>query len=163
MPEKILQQLLQAIKAANDLYHRLVLIVGPSGAGKTTILTKAAVSLQLPLKNVNQELSKELLELTGKQRSIRLPACLEEIIGKDQSVVLLDNIEILFDVNLHQNPLQLLKGFARNTCIVAAWNGNISADNLLYADPGHPEFRREKIKDILIVSLDKSDSSSDYN
>ncbi|MEN6474686.1 MAG: BREX-3 system P-loop-containing protein BrxF, partial [Syntrophaceae bacterium] len=43
-------------------------------------------------------------------------------------VVLLDNIEILFDVSLKQDPLRLLQGLSRNTTLVAAWSGEIRAE-----------------------------------
>jgi hypothetical protein len=38
-------------------------------------------------------------------------------------LVLLDNIELLFDVHLKQDPLRLLQGLSRNKTVVATWNG----------------------------------------
>ena len=59
-----------------------------------------------------------------------------------ENTILLDNIEILFDVALKQDPLRLLQGLSRNKTIVVSWNGSIENDFLTYAVPGHPEYRR---------------------
>ncbi len=39
-------------------------------------------------------------------------------------VVLLDNLEILFDTALEVEPLRLLQVSSRNRTIVASWNGS---------------------------------------
>jgi len=43
-------------------------------------------------------------------------------------VVLLDNVEVLFDVSLKQDPLRLLQGLSRNKTVVAAWSGEIRTE-----------------------------------
>ena len=67
-------------------------------------------------------------------------------------MILLDNIEILFDVGLKQDPLRLLQGLSRNKTVVAAWNGTIVEDSLTYAAPAHPEYRRYPMRDFLVAS-----------
>ena len=67
-------------------------------------------------------------------------------------LVLLDNIEILFDVHLKQDPLRLLQGLSRNKTVVAAWNGSIVDGHMTYAVPDHPEYRRYPIRDFLVAS-----------
>jgi hypothetical protein len=67
-----------------------------------------------------------MLDLTERQRALQLPRLLGEIVGEATGeLVLLDNIEILFDVHLKQDPLRLLQGLSRNKTVVAAWNGSI--------------------------------------
>ena len=67
-------------------------------------------------------------------------------------IILLDNIEILFDISLKQDPLRLLQGLSRNKTIVAAWNGSIDSNNLIYATPDHPEYKRYPSRDLLIAT-----------
>ena len=68
---------------------------------------------------------------------------LDEIVREERSdVVLLDNIELLFAVELAQDPLRLLQSLSRNRTIVAAWPGTFDGKTLTYAEPGHPEARR---------------------
>lgn len=144
----------RSIQAAKGLYHRLVLLVGESGSGKTNVLRDIAEELGAPVINVNLALSGELLELTTKQRSLRLPGILNHVADQIQSPVVLDNLEILFDKDLQQDPLRLLQSISRNRTLVASWNGSISSGRLLYAEPGHPEYRSYDTVDALIVSMD---------
>jgi hypothetical protein len=67
-------------------------------------------------------------------------------------IVLFDNIEILFDVSLKQDPLRLLQGLSRNKTVVAAWNGSIDGKYMIYAVPDHPEYRRYMVRDFLVAS-----------
>jgi len=155
MAEPLADQVMRKIKQAAELYHRLMLVVAPAGAGKTTALTYVKERIGAPLVNVNLELSRRMLELTERQRALQLPRLLREIVDDAASeVVLLDNLEILFDVSLQQDPLRLLQGLSRNKTVVAAWNGSIDKDHMTYAVPDHPEYRRYLVRDFLVASPD---------
>lgn len=156
MAEQIRGQIKQSLKAAEGLYHRLVLLVGLNGSGKTSILQNIATNLETTVININLELSSKLLELTAKQRSLQLPELLGQIICKIQSPVILDNLEILFDQNLKQDPLRLLQSISRNQTIIASWNGTFTGGKLVYAEVGHPEYRSYDSVDVLIVNIDDS-------
>src|SRR5208282_2681966 len=108
-----------------------------------------------PRLNVNLRLSGRLLDLTQKQRKVRVAAILDDIIrAEDSLVVILDNIEMLFAKELEQDPLRLLQGLSRNLMIIAAWPGTIDGGCLTYAEPGHPEARRYVNPQACIVSAD---------
>jgi len=178
MAEPLADQVLRKIGEARELYHRLILMVGPAGSGKTSALQEVSARASAPLVNVNLELSRRMLDLTERQRALQLPRLLGKIVGEATGeLVLLDNIEILFDVHLKQDPLRLLQGLSRNKTVVAAWNGEIrtegrglrtessadidsalstrsSALYLTYAVPDHPEYRRYPIRDFLVASLE---------
>ncbi|KUK57125.1 MAG: AAA-superfamily of ATPase, VrlJ family [Synergistales bacterium 53_16] len=51
MAEPLVDQVLRKIGEARKLYHRLILIVGPTGSGKTKVLQEisATTSAVLPL------------------------------------------------------------------------------------------------------------------
>ena len=154
MTENIHNTLIQSIQAVEGLYYRLILLVGKTGSGKTRVLRKLAETVGSSVINVNLALSGELLELTTKQRSLRLPGILNKVADQIQSPMVLDNLEILFDKDLQQDPLRLLQSISRNRTLVASWNGSISSGRLLYAEPGHPEYRSYDTVDALIVSMD---------
>jgi len=158
MAEPIHDKIKRSIQAAEGLYHRLVLLVGETGAGKTGVLRSIAAEFGTSVINVNLNLSRELLELTAKQRSLRLPDILSQVAGKAQSLVVLDNIEILFDKGLKQDPLRLLQTISRNRTVVASWNGTSSEGRLLYAENGHPEYRSYDSVDAMIVIMDGATS-----
>ena len=143
--------ILSYAEAAPDLYHRLILVVGPGGSGKTATLRAVAAHASTPVLNLNLELSRRLLDLTARQRRLAVPRVLDDLIGRDRPLVLLDNTELLFDPTLGQDPLALLQGASRNRTIVAAWNGTVDNGYLSYAEPGHPEYRRYPQAGLVIV------------
>ena len=142
------------MQAAEGLYHRLVLLVGKTDSGKTHVLRDVADEFGTSVININLTLSSQLLELTAKQRFLRLPGTLGQITDKAQSPVVLDNLEILFDKDLKQDPLRLLQGLSRNRAVVASWNGTSVGGRLVYAETGHPEYRSYDSVDALIVNMD---------
>lgn len=153
MAEPLADQVVRKIKQADELYHRLMLVVAPAGAGKTAALQEVQERVGAPLINVNLNLSRRMLDLTERQRALQLPLLLREIISNVAGeVVLFDNMEMLFDVSLKQDPLRLLQGLSRNKTVVAAWNGSIDGDHIIYAVPDHPEYRRYLVRDVLIAS-----------
>ena len=157
MAESLADQIIRQIDHAAELYYRLVLVIAPAGAGKTTALQDVRDRISAPLVNVNLELSRRMLELTERQRALQLPRLLSEIVNATQAdVILLDNIEVLFDVSLKQDPLRLLQGLSRNKTVAATWNGSVDNEHLVYATPGHPEYKRYPKRDVLAVPRDGS-------
>jgi hypothetical protein len=154
MTELVLNKIKQSLHAVDGLYHHLVLLTGESGSGKTGVLHKVANDLGTSVININLALSHELLDLTTRQRSLRAAFILDQIVDKAGSPVVLDNLEILFDTELKQDPLRLLQGISRNRSVVASWNGIIDSGRLLYAEPGHPEYRCYEQVDALIVGME---------
>ena len=164
-PHILADRVVQKIGQAAELYHRLVMLVAPAGAGKTAALQDVHERTAAPLVNVNLELSRRMLDLTERQRALQLPRLLAEIVGasaadlpaprseaaRQAGVVLLDNIEVLFDVSLKQDPLRLLQGLSRNKTLVVAWNGSTDGRHVVYATPDHPEYRRYPLRDCVVV------------
>ena len=169
------QAVITAIGQAHELYHRLVLLVAPPGAGKTAVLQEVSKATGNPLINMNLELSCRLLDLTERQRALQLPRLLSDIVNVQKGdVVLLDNIELLFDVSLKQDPLRLLQGLSRNKTVVVAWSGMIVTEAkeesvelisdaafsprlqsgyVVYAEPRHPEYRRYPVRGYLAIGM----------
>ena len=148
------ERIKQSLQTADGLYHRLVLLVGETGSGKTKVLREFAEDIGAEVININLLLSAELLGLSEKQRLLHLPEILDKIVEKKQAAVVLDNIEILFDQRLKQDPLKLLQLISRNRSVIAAWNGKIEQQRLTYAETGHHEYRQYDAKELLLVSMD---------
>ena len=153
MAEPLADRVIGRIDQAAGLYQHLVLLVAPSGAGKTAALQEVHRRTAAPLVNINLELAYHMLELTERQRALQLPRLLTDILNTSSTnVVLLDNIEVLFDVTLKQDPLRILQGISRNKTVVAACSGSIENRHLIYATPNHPEFKRYPLQDVLVVT-----------
>ena len=153
MAESLADQIMCKAKQAAKLYHRLLLLIAPAGAGKTATLQEVRERTGAPLVNVTLELSRRMLELTKRQRAMQLTVLFQKIVNEDRGkMILLDNLEVIFDVGLQHDPLRLLQGLSRNKTVVAAWSGAVVDDFLTYAVPGHPEYRRYPTRDVLMVS-----------
>jgi hypothetical protein len=157
MPQSIPDQVLCAIGTVAGHYRRLVLVVGAPATGKTGALQVVADRAGAPRINLNLELSRRLLDLTTRQRAIQCPELLNETLAAfPGDTLLLDNIEILFDPTLQQDPLHHFQAASRNRTLVVAWPGGIRRDDrgqasLTYAIPGHPEYRRYPVTDLVLV------------
>ena len=153
-------QLEQAIQQAASQYFRLVIVAGAPGSGKTAALQTAAKKAGCELVNVNLELSKKMLELTRTQRSRQVERLLREVIAAQPGdLVILDNLEILFDTDLEVEPLRLLQVSSRNRTIVASWNGSYVDGTLTYAEPGHPEFIQFKQTEAIVLPVSAAENN----
>ena len=144
-------KILQGIEDTKGMYYRLILLVGNQEEFKplAETLTK---EMDVTAVNVNLELSRQLLHKTSRQRKLGLAKAMQEIIGESEPV-LLKHIDILFDVDLGQDPLRLLESLSRNKTVVALWNAHIDDGKLVYAEPGHPEYRSYNTKDLIVIDL----------
>lgn len=152
MPIPLSIQIEDMLLETRNAYYKLVLAVGTAHTGKTAALMELVTRHDWPRLNVNLRLSQKLLDLTHRQRSTRVAGILDDIIREEDSdIVLLDNIELLFAEELAQDPLRLLQFLSRNRTIVAAWPGKFDGIFLTYAEPYHPEVRRYKTPQAVIV------------
>jgi hypothetical protein len=148
-------QILHHLENIATMYNRLILLVAPSGKGKTGVLREVESKSNAAYINLNLALSERLLDLTEKQRALQIAKITEDIVAESKHEVrLLDNIEILFDPGLKLDPLRLLKNISRNHVLVVAWNGNADDKYLTYADPDHREYRRYPVNDLLIIRIE---------
>jgi hypothetical protein len=142
----------ESVPIAAGQYFRLVLAVGPARSGKTQALIELAEARGWSRINANLQLSELLLDLNKKQRAVRIAGLLDDIVkAKPSDVVLLDNIEMLFAVELAQDPFRLLQGLSRNRTVVASWPGSFDGHVLTYAEPGHREFKKYVAPQAVIV------------
>ena len=150
-----LNQLNHLLPTLAQQYHRLVLIVGSHKTGKTPLLKEFGRQQNIPYLNVNLYLSQRLLDLTTKQRPLRVRRILAQIIADySEPTLTLDNIELLFEPDLHQDPLALLKELSRNKSLIVAWGGTYDDKRqiLTYAAPGHREYRRYDRPEVLMIT-----------
>lgn len=157
VPGTVFDEAIQSIERSKQLYHRLVLVVGPMRSGKTRLLRDLRAACGWPLLNVGLDLSERLLDLTRRQRVLQAGSLLSEMVHEQgKEVVLLDNIELLFHPDLKHEPLRSLQGIARNRTVVASWRGSFAGRKLTYATPDHPEFRHFDDPEALIISRQRA-------
>ena len=142
------------IEHAPQQYHQLIILLNPNRQPIDFDVKETADKFGSGYINLGLELSQALLDLTERQRALKLPQLVDQIANRfDGKAVLLDHIEVLFETELKQDPLRLLQGLSRNRIILAMWNGPIVKGYLTYAVPDHPEYRRYPVQDLNILSL----------
>lgn len=137
-----------------ELSANTVLLIGKHGTGKTQILSSLASSCGYQMLNVGQILSKTLLSYSKEERPSQVEALLDEACSSE-TVVLLDNTEILFHPDLKQNVMRLLKtiGRKRKYPIVVSIAGVIQNGNLLYSVSPFTDSKKYDIHEFFSVCM----------
>jgi ABC-type uncharacterized transport system ATPase component len=142
---EMLERLVQLATEIGLLQSKLILLVGGPQAGKTALLVEFAGRMDTNILSVGSELGRRLAAIPQKQRHLQVGTILRDLTDEHAKgdLLLLDNIELLFDRSLQLDPLDLLKRHARSRRVVAVWPGELQGDTstgrLTYADIGHPE------------------------
>ncbi|WP_371360362.1 BREX-3 system P-loop-containing protein BrxF [Pseudomonas sp. KT_2_4] len=137
----MLSKLERLVDEIGDLNSKLILLVGLSRSGKTHLLRQLAVNLAVEPLNISAVLARRLAAIPKPKRSFAVGEELRDICvrARMDEVLLLDNLELLFEPGLQIHPLELLKGLAHYQRVVAVWPGELRGDRLIYADLTHQE------------------------
>ena len=148
------ESIAQTVAGLAGAYERLALVVGEAGSGRSTAVAAAAEQHAWALVNVGLSLSERLLDVAPPHRAAKVSGLLTDLIAEgESSVVLLDDIEVLFEPSLQLDPLGLLRDLARYTTLVVVWPGEANSDSLTYATPSHPEHRQYSAAHLPLISV----------
>lgn len=154
MTNHLVDRISQSIDDVNGLYYRLILIVSDPTDQQSYDFKQIAEQVGIGFVNVNLELSRRMLAMTTRQRSLRVASLLDDTISAvTNEVVLLHHINLLFDPSLRQDPLRLLQNLSRRKTIVIIWEGNVQRQYLTYAKPEHLEYRRYPTRDLVVLRV----------
>lgn len=139
----MLKQLEQRVNEVGALQSKLVLLVGRPGSGKSALIDALAQQRGAHVMNVGAALGRRLAVMSQRQRALQANVVLRELADEhaDGDLLLLDNLELLFDRSLKLDPLDLLKRHAHGRRVVAVWPGELREGRLIYAEMGHPEYQ----------------------
>lgn len=153
----MLARLDHLIDEIGSLHSKLILLVGPLGTSKTALLAELANRHGVKVMNVGAELGKRLAALPQRQRALQANVAMRELADEYASgdLLLLDNIELLFDQSLKLDPLDMLKRHAHARRVLAAWPGELRDGRLIYAEMGHPEYQDYGLDNLVPFEIDK--------
>lgn len=155
----MLEQLEKIIDHILSINSKLILLIGSPHRSKTALLLSLAMSRGVTPLNLGAELGSRLAGMPQRQRLLQTTAILRELADKHApgDLLLLDNIELLFDRSLQLDPLDLLKRHAHAKRVVAVWPGELQGDTrtgrLTYADMGHPEHQDYSLAGVVLFEI----------
>lgn len=122
---------------------KLLLLIGAPNSGKSELLRQLAERRELHILNIGVALGRELLTIPSPRRQIQAADLLKELADEfsREGLLLMDNLELLFDRELKLSPLDLLRRHSQSRRVVATWPGTLTDNKLSYATTGHPEYR----------------------
>lgn len=133
----------------NDKYYKLLLLVGASGNGKTSVINEICSDNAYRYVNLNLVLSEKLKDVPIKERGYYVQDLTDNIMKDNPGdFLVLDNIEIIFSKHLQIEPLSILKNIAKYRKTIAAWQGSIKDGYLTYAEPWHEDYVRYNIDEL---------------
>ncbi len=120
-------------------HTQLVLLVDV--ADSTALLHQADPLNEIAYVNVSRELARQLRQQPTIS-PLDTATWLKTLLAHHPTTpILVDRLEILFTPALQLDVLRLLIELSRHTPILAVWPGEYREGRLIYATPGHPEYR----------------------
>lgn len=153
---EVLSEVRNWLSSARTAHSPLLLLVGPTGSGKTRILRSLVEQHGYPYLNLSLTLSQALQHKSLWYLGAFLAKFTEDI-GPEAKLLIIDHIEILFAPALKLDPLPFIHNLSHRRPLIVGWPGRYRSPRLTYAVPGHPEFREylhpERRWGIKIISL----------
>ena len=151
----MLTKLERYVDLLGELHTKLIVLAGPRGSGKTKLLQELGTKLGVQPLNVNLELGRRLSATSHAERGFSAGKLLRDIADKQlkEDVLLLDNMELLFERGLQINPLDLIKRLAHSRRVVAVWPGELRGNRLYYAEMTHSEYRDYDAEGVVALAI----------
>lgn len=149
MKSNVVEQLSQALIDLEKQYFKQVYI---SEYKQSKTLFKYSELQDIPYINLNLELSSELKDIPRNRRTFKVTDIFNTLIQSyPENTICIDYYELLFEPSLSINSFDLFKSASRNKTLIIAWRGTITRQEFIHAAPGHPEYKKYPIEDILIL------------
>lgn len=151
----MLKKLTQLLAEIDVVHNKLILLTGALASGKTRLLRAYAAQNGTTPLNLGGGLSHRLVALQLKGRHLQASSLLRELADEytQNDLLLIDNIELLFDKTLQIDPLDVLKRLGHSRRVVAVWPAAINNGRLNYAELGHPEHRDYSLNGLVTIEI----------
>lgn len=127
--------LTEKINELNDAKHKLLLIVGEPGSGKSKVIREYSQETGIPI----IDLDKIFVNTASDQLMNEMKNFLKNY---NQDVLLLDNKKILYTKDSAIDLMDFLKEISLSIPVVATWNGHIENNQLHH-------IRKDTLKDLI--------------
>lgn len=117
------------------------LIVVVSDERELASFERLADQIGVPYINLSRELAQRLLDLPKAAQARRTPREIDITMRTVSGSVAVGRLGLLHLPELQLDPVAALQRMARSRVVIAEWNGYHKGSTLIYAEPGHSEYR----------------------
>ena len=152
--------ILQALRLIAHDRHKLVILLGGFGTGKTAILKDLATELETAYINLNLLLTERLLSVPSRQYAdgVTVHQLIDELCDEhspDGRPLLVDNVEILFSPELGNiNPVDTFKRIARQRPVVLALPARRQGNFAEYSILGRQDHARIPLENYPVIEME---------
>jgi len=152
-------QVIEAIRLVASDRHKLVILLGGHGLGKTTLLKDIAPEVGGKYVNLNLRLTELLLSLPRRQYDdgVTVHRLIDELcdeLSPDRRPLLVDNVEILFSPELGRiNPVDTFKRMSRQRPVVLALPARRQGPYAEYSTLGRDDHMRFPLEDYTVIQM----------
>jgi ABC-type phosphate/phosphonate transport system ATPase subunit len=161
MSDEIVKRVLETVKAVSQDRHKLVILLGVFGSGKTKILKRIEVESDAVYVNLNLELSERFLQLPASKvgDGVTVHAIIGDIcdqFSQGGKTVLIDNVELLFSPELSKiNPVDTFKRMSRERPVVLALPAVRQGNLAIYSTPNSADYFTIPLEDFVVIEIKK--------
>lgn len=146
-----IEELLACVDGAKDKAHRLVVVTGNPGSGKSQVLREASAKKKWDYIDCRTLITEEIIELLPAMRAAKAPGIISSVLESfDADVFLLDRVQTFFTPVLQLNPLELLRSLSEKYTLVIAWPGYYNEGNLFFERAGESEPLKFDAGDLIV-------------
>jgi len=152
-------RLINAIHVVASDHHKLVILLGGFGAGKTHLLKDIAPQVEGEYVNLNLYLTERLLTLPRSQYAdgVTVHRLIDELcdeLSPDHRPLLIDNVEILFSPELGRiNPVDTFKRISRQRPVVLALPARRQGACAEYSALGRQDHMSIPLEDYTVIDM----------
>ena len=152
-------RLIQAIRIVASDRHKLVILLGGFGVGKTRLLKDVAPQVDGEYLNLNLYLTERLLALPRSQYDdgVTVHRIIDELcdeLSPDGRPLLVDNVEVLFSPELGKvNPVDTFKRISRQRPVVLALPARRRGVCAEYSLLGREDHVRMPLEDYTVIEM----------
>jgi chromosomal replication initiation ATPase DnaA len=160
MSDSLVHRLVEAIAASAHDRHKLILVLGSFGTGKTRLLQATAAEIEGVRVNLNLVLAERLLQLPRSRYAdgVTVHQEIDQLcneLSRNEQPLLVDNVEMLFSPQLGQvNPVDTFKRVSRQRPIILALAARRDGNHAEYSTLGRSDYLRMEIGDYVVIDLE---------
>lgn len=158
--DSLIKQLKKALQTTAHDRHKLILVLGGFGAGKTELLRATAVATEGAYLNLNLALTERLRQLPRSRYAdgVTVHAEIDRLcdeLSQHGRPLFIDNVELLFSPELGKvNPIDTFKRISRQRPVVLALPARRDGAYAKYSAIGRADYLRMEIGDYIIIDLE---------